>query len=125
MTVVTALKISEEGLRHYTIVFEPKSNERFFQDYFYQLSGRQIDELFGYNKSKARGSVGKCSADAIKNGRYPAFRIRLMCKNSKGKIEADAIRSDYDHTVERRSSFYFKVDENTENAVWNAICDGL
>jgi hypothetical protein len=124
MTSVATLKITEEGLKNYVILFDSKNNERFFNDYFYQLTGRERDMLLGYNP-KSSGSVGHCSANAIKQGRYPAFRILLMCKNSKEKINPDVIRLNYEHAIECKSkNFWFVVDKNTENAVWDAICDG-
>jgi hypothetical protein len=125
MATVTTLKITENDLKNYAIVFDTESNERFSNDYFYQLSGRERDILLGYTPKTAK-SAGKCSAAVIKQCRYPAFRIRLMCQNSGGKINPNDIRRNYEHDVECRSkNFCFVVDRNTENTVWDAICDEL
>jgi len=125
MAVATTLKIGEEGLKNYTIIFEPKSNERFVRENLYQLTGRERDELMGY-KSRCTASMGKCSQYSIKKGKYPAFRMRLMLINSNGKIDPTSVRTDFEYIVECRfGNVWAIVDKNTENAVWDAVCDGL
>lgn len=128
MAVVSILKIREEDLKHYDIVFEPESNKRFFRENLYNRTGWERDKLMGYN-TKTSASAGTCSQNAIRKGRYPAPRVRLMLVNSKGTeipINPKSTREDFKHFVERRyGNHKIVVDKNTENLVWDAICDGL
>ena len=119
------LRVAEEGLKSYIVAFTPESNKRFVETYLSRLTGRDRDELFGY-EPKAKGSAGNCSHDAIKKGRYPAYRIRIMCRNLNGKVDHAKIKSEFNNTVECRSkNFCFEVGEDIKDAVWLAIGEGL
>ena len=124
MTSAT-LKISEEDLKNYAIVFSPQSNEKFFQNHFYRLTNRERDALLGY-RHIGSNAAGSCSLQTIKKGRYPAHRIKLMC--IKEKIDPCKIKTRYEtyvETIHKHKHSPVKVDKLTEDLVWEAIGDGL
>lgn len=124
MTVTESmqLRITDDDLRkYYIIVFSPEANSRFFDEFLSRLSRRQRDELMGYGT----GTAGNAK-DAIKRGRYPAWRFKIMYKNSDGKMDPNRIRLDFDNSVLcRYGSSWIPIDENSKSTVWDAICDGI
>lgn len=124
MKSASVLKITDEDLRkYYIIAFSPDSNSRFFNEFLNPLTARQRDELLGYS---SRSNIGIGSYEAIKKGRYPALRIKMMCRNSNGKINPHEIRLNFENDVLcKYGSSWVPIDEDSKNAVWKAICDGL
>lgn len=124
MENINTLEITDEALgKYYIIEFDSESRERFFYEFLYSLTGRDRDKLLGY-KTRTKGSVS--SDSAIKKGRYIALRFKNMCKNSGGKINPHEIRLSFNNNVLcRYGSSWVIVDENSKNAVWDAICDGV
>lgn len=119
MISTVTLKITENDLKRYTIVFNKESNQEFVKSYSYPLTQKKTDELLGYDRGL---SNGMCAHVHIKKGSYPAPRIKDMCKNSNGKIKPSEIRLKYGPTVELDHQ---RVDKSTENAVWESIGDEL
>ena len=119
----STLRITDEDLgKYYIIFFDAETNESFCKRFLYSLTTRERDNLLGYNPRVKVGS----SECAMKKGRYPALRIKIMYRNSNGKINPNEIRSNFDNQVLRRhGNLWMPIDEKSKNAVWDAICDEL
>ena len=112
-------------MKNYVVDFGPENGEKiYYEEGLSPLDNKDLLNALGHNikKSKEAGS----HIQRIRKGRFKPFEVKEMCisfKKDPRKIRSKYSSNIFKLTYTGKGSILEKLDEKTEEAVWNAICD--